>query len=71
MLCLVGMVVNQPFSLSSVHIIVLFVIFSVHICVNRIHWLHRPSEMPPFLVVRTVFLMQIQLRLCFKTQQWN
>ena len=29
--------------------------FSVHICVNRIHLLHCPCEMPPFLVVRTCF----------------
>ena len=32
-----------------------FVIFSAHICVNRIHLLHRPCTMSQFLVVRTRF----------------
>ena len=32
-----------------------FVIFSVHICVNRIHWLQRHCAMPWFLMVRTRF----------------
>ena len=32
-----------------------FVTFSAHICVNRIHLLHRPCAKPQFILVRTRF----------------